>query len=94
MFEPVFLYFISMFLYATWINVCEESRVHKQRRRGVVRGVLYPGGVGSTMTRPAPYRSCLRLASVFFKCTRNLETGQKLFEKTLAIFGDVRGFPP
>ena len=38
-FEPMFLYFISVFLYATWINVCEESRVHKQCRRGVVRRV-------------------------------------------------------
>ena len=54
MFEPVFLYFISVFLYATWMNVCEGVRVHKQRRRRVVRGVPYPGGVGGPSTRPAP----------------------------------------
>ena len=92
MFEPVFLYFIPVFLYATWMNVCEGVRVHKQRRRMVVRGLPYPGGVGGPMTRPAPYRSCLCLASVFPKCTRSLETRRKFFEKTLAIFGDVRGF--
>ena len=69
MLEPVFLYFISVFLYATWTNVCEGVRVRKQRRHRVVRGVPYPGGVGGPTTRPAPYRSCLRLASVFSKDT-------------------------
>ena len=76
------------------MNVCEDFRVHKQRRRGVVRRVPYPGGVGGPATRPAPYRSYLRLASVFSKDTRSLGSRRKYFEKTLAIFGDVRGFPP
>src|SRR6185295_10575507 len=93
-FEPVFLYFIPMFLYATWTNVCEWVRVHKQRRRRVVRGVPYPGGVGGPTTRPAPYHSCLRLASVFSKDTRNLGSRRKYFEKQWRLFGDVRGFPP
>ena len=75
------------------MNVCEEFCVHKQRRRGVVRGVPYPGGVGGPVTRPAPYRSCLRLALVSSKDTRSLGARRKYFEKTLAIFGDVRGFP-
>jgi len=79
--EPVFLYFISVFLYATWTNVCEGVCVRKQRRRRVVRGVPYPGGVGGPTTRPAPCRSCLRLASVFSKCTRSLEARRKFFEK-------------
>ena len=93
MLEPVFLYFISVFLYATWTNVCEGVRVHKQRRRRVVRGVPYPGGVGSPTTRPAPYRSCLRLASVFSKDTRNLGAKQKYFEKHWRFLGTFGGSP-
>ena len=76
------------------MNVCEEFRVHKQRRRGVVRGVPYPGGVGGPTTRPAPYRSCLRLASVFSKDTRSLGSRRKYFEKTLATFWGRSGVPP
>ena len=92
--EPVFLYFISVFLYATWTNVCEGVRVRKQRRRRVVRGVPYPGGVGGPMTRPAPYRSCLRLASIFSKDTRSLGSRRKYFEKTLATFLGTFGGSP
>ena len=84
MFEPVFLYFISVFLYATWTNVCEGVRVHKQRRRRVVRGVPYPGGVGGPTTRPVSYRSCLCLASVFPKYARNLDT--EIFRKNIGDF--------
>jgi len=60
----------------------------------VVRGVPYPGGVGGPMTRPAPYRSCLCLASVFFKDTRSLGSRRKYFKKTLAIFWGHSGVPP
>ena len=94
MLEPVFLYFISMFLYATWTNVCEGVRVRKQRRRRVVRGVPYPGGVGGPMTRPAPYRSCLRLASVFFQGYEKLKVETEIFRKTLATFWGRSGVPP
>ena len=52
----------------------------------MVRWVPYPGGVGSPTTRPAPYRSYLRLASVFSKDTRDLGSRRKYFEKTLATF--------
>ena len=38
--EPVFLYFISVFLYATWTNVCEGVCIYKQRRRRVVGGAI------------------------------------------------------
>ena len=91
--SPRFLYSISVFPHATLVNFCEEFRVHKRLRREVVRGAPYSGGVGGPMTRPASYHSCLCLASVFPKCTRSLETRRKFFEKTLAIFRDVRGFP-
>ena len=76
-------------------DVCEGVRVHKQRRRRVVRGVPYPGGVGSPTTRPAPYRSCLRLASVFSKDTRILRSkwNGNISKKYWQLFGDVRGFP-
>src|SRR6185295_1585398 len=76
------------------MNICEEIRVHKQRRRRVVRGVPYPGGVGGPTTRPAPYRSCLRLASVFSKDTKSLGSRRKYFEKTLATFWGRSGVPP
>src|SRR6185312_14636393 len=92
--EPVFLYFISVFLYATWTNVCEGVRVRKQRRRRVVRGVPYPGGVGGPTTRPAPYRSCLRLASVFSKDTRSLGSKRKYFEKNIGDFLGTFGGSP
>src|SRR6185295_1606577 len=59
-----------------------------------VRAVPYPGGVGGPATRPAPYHSCLRLASVFSKDTRSLGSRQKYFEKTLAIFWGHSGVPP
>ena len=91
MFEPVFLYFISVFLYTTWTNVCEGVRVHKQRRRRVVRGGPYPGG-GPT-TRPAPYRSCLCLACVFSKDTRNLGSRRKYFENIGDFLGTFGGSP-
>ena len=58
----------------------------------MVRGVPYPGGVGSPTTRPAPYRSCLCLASIFFKYTRNLETG--IFRKNIGDFRGCSGVPP
>ena len=93
MFEPVSLYFISVFLYTTWTNVCEGVRVHKQRRRRVVRGVPYPGGIGGPTTRPAPYRGCLRLESVFSKDTRNLGAKQKYFEKHWRFLGTFGGSP-
>src|SRR6185437_1089451 len=93
-FEPVFLYFISVFLYATWTNVYERVRVRKQRRHRVVWGVPYPGGVGGPTTRPAPYRSCLCLASIFSKDTRSLGSRRKYFEKTLAVFWGHSGVPP
>ena len=60
----------------------------------MVRGVPYPGGVGGPTTRPAPYRSCLRLASVFSKDTRSLGARRKYFEKTLATFWGRSGVPP
>ena len=92
MFEPVFLYFISVFLYATWTNVCEGVRIHKQRRHRVVRGVPYPGGVGGPTTRPASYRNCLCLASIFAKYKRNLDT--EIFRKNVGDFlGTFRGSP-
>ena len=94
MFEPSFLYSISVFSYATLVNFCVEFRIHKRLEREVVRGVPYPGGVGGPMARPAPYRSCSCLASVFPKYTRNLDT--KIIQKKNVddFFGDVRGFPP
>src|SRR6185503_2750148 len=94
--EPVFLYFISVFLYATWTNVCEGVRVRKQRRRRVVRGVPYPGGVGGPTTRPAPYRSCLRLASVFSKDTRSLgsKRDENISKKHWQLFWGHSGVPP
>ena len=57
-------------------------------------GVPYPGGVGGPMTRSAPYRSCLCLASVFPKCTRSLETRRKFFEKNVGEFWGRSGVPP
>ena len=95
MFEPVFLYFISVFLYATWTNVCEGVRVHKQRRRRVVRGVPYPGGVGGPSTRLAPsvvaYASC----RFFFEGYEKLRVETEIFFRNIGdFFGDIRGFPP
>ena len=84
--SPRFLYSISVFSYATLVNFYEEFRVHKRLRHEVVRGVPYPGGVGSPTTRPAPYCSCLSLASVFPKYTRNLDT--EIFRKNV---GDLLG---
>ena len=60
----------------------------------MVRGVPYPGGVGGPATRPAPYYSYLRLASIFSKDTRSLGSRRKYFEKTLVIFGGRSGVPP
>ena len=90
--SPRFLYSISMFSHATLENLCEEFRVHKRLRREVVRGVPYPGGVGGPMTRPAPYRSCLCLASVFPKYTRNLDT--EIFRKNIGDFLGTFGGSP
>src|SRR6185503_11426583 len=92
--EPVFLYFISVFLYATWTNVCEGVRVRKQRRRGVVREVPYPGGVGGPATRPAPYRSCLRLSSVFFQGYEKLRVETEVFRKNIGDFLGTFGGSP
>ena len=90
--SPRFLYSISVFSYATQVNFCEEFRVHKQRRHRVVRGVLYPRGVGSPTTRPDLYRSWLCLASIFSKCTRSLET--EYFRKNVGDFWGRSGVPP
>ena len=90
--SPRVLYSTSVFSYGTLVNFCEEFRVHKRLRRGVVRGVPYPGGVGGPTTRPALYRSCLRLASVFSKCTRSLET--EIFRKNVGDFWGRSGVPP
>ena len=76
------------------MNVCEEFRVHKQRRRGVVRGVPYPGGVGGPATRPAPYRSYLRLASVFFQGYEKLSVETKIFRKNIGDFLGTFGGSP
>ena len=51
----------------------------------------YPGGVGGPAARPAPHRSCLRLASVFLSYTRNL--GTKIFRKMVALLGTYGGSP-
>ena len=76
------------------MNVCEEFRIHKQRRRGVVRGVPYPGGVGGPATRPGPYCSYLRLAFIFFQGYEKLRVDMEIFRKNIGdFFGDVRGFP-
>ena len=91
-FEPSFFYPISVFSYATLVNFCEEFCVHKRLRREVVRGVPYPGGVGGPTARPDPYCSCLCLASVFSKYTRNLETG--IFCKNIGDFWGRSWFPP
>src|SRR6185437_9446333 len=85
-FEPVFLYFIPVFLYATWTNVCEGVRVHKQRRRRVVRGVPYPGGVGGPTTRPAPYRSCFYPRVRFFQGYQRLRVETEIFRKNIGDF--------
>ena len=90
--SPRFLYSISVFSHATLVNFCEEFRVQKRLRREVVRGVPYPGGVGGPMTRPASYRSCLCLASVFPKYARNLDT--EIFRKNVGDFWGRSGFPP
>ena len=90
--SPRFLYSTSVFSYATLVNFCEEFHVHKRLRRGVVRGVPYPGGVGGPATRPAPYRSCLCVASVFPKYTRNLDT--EIFRKNIGNFLGTFGGPP
>ena len=90
--SPRFLYSTSVFSYATLVNFCEEFRVHKRLRRGVVRGVPYPGGVGGPATRPAPYRSCLCLASIVSKCTRSLE--MEIFgKKSWRFLGTFGGSP-
>ena len=51
----------------------------------------YPGGVGGPAARLIPFLSHFRLASSFLSIRATWI--QKFFEKTLAIFGDVRGFP-
>ena len=94
--SPRFLYSISVFLYATLVNFCEEFCVHKRLGREVVRGVPYPGGVGGPTARLAPYRSCSCLASVFPKYTRNLDT--EIFQKNIGDFlgtfgGSTRSSP-
>ena len=87
--RPHFLYSISVFSYATLVNFCEEFRVHKRLRRGVVRVVPYLGGEGSPTTWPAPYRSCLCLASVFFQVYEKLRDGNfsKKRWRFLGMFG-------
>ena len=52
----------------------------------------YPGGVGGPAARPAPYRSRLRLASIFLSIRESYI--RNFFEKRWRCFGDVRGFPP
>ena len=90
--SPRFLYSISVFSHATLVNFCNEFRVHKRLRREVVRGVPYLGGVGGPTTRPASYRSCLCLASVFPKYTRNLDT--EIFRKNIGDFLGTFGGSP
>ena len=90
--SPHFIYSFSVFSYAMLVNFCEEFRVHKRLRREVVRGVPYPGGVGGPTTRPASYRSCLCLASVFPKYVRNLDT--KIFRKSIGDFLGTFGGSP
>ena len=90
--SPRFLYSISVFSYATLENFCEEFRVHKRLRREVVRGVPYPGGIGGPTTRPAPYRSCLCLTSVFPKYTKNIDT--EIFRKNVGDFLGTFGGSP
>ena len=58
----------------------------------MVRGVPYPGGIGGPMARPAPYRSCSCLASVFSKYTRNLDT--EIFQKNIGDFLGTFGGSP
>ena len=90
--SPRFLYSTSVFSYATLVNFCEEFRVHKRLGREVVGGVPYPGGVGGPTARPAPYRSCSCLVSVFSKYTRNLDT--KFFQKNIGDFLGTFGGSP
>ena len=92
--SPRFLYSISVFLYATLVNFCEEFRVHKRLRRGVVRGVPYPGGVGGPTTRPAPYRSYLRLTSVFFQGYEKFRVETEIFRKNIGDFLGTFGGSP
>ena len=90
--SPRFLYSIFVFSYATLVNFCEEFHIHKRLRREVVRGVPYPRGIGGPTTRLASYRSCLCLASVFPKYTRNLEAG--IFRKNIGDFLGTFGGSP
>ena len=60
----------------------------------MVRGVPYPGGVGGPTTRPAPYRSCLRLASVFFQVYEKLRDETEIFRKNIGNFWGRSGVPP
>ena len=92
--SPRFLYSFSVFSYATLVIFCKGFRVHKRLRCEVVSWVPYPGGVGGPMTRPAPYRSCLCLASVFFQGYEKLKVETEIFRKTLATFWGRSGVPP
>ena len=60
----------------------------------MVRGVPYPEGVGGPTTRPAPYRSCLRLASVFFQVYEKLRGETEVFRKNVGNFWGRSGVPP
>ena len=60
----------------------------------MVRGVAYPGGVGGPATRPAPYRSCLRLASIIFQVYEKLRDEMVIFQKNVGDFWGRSGVPP
>ena len=75
------------------MNVCEEFHVHKQRRRGVVRGVPYPGGVGGPrLGRP---RTVVAYASrPFFPSVREAYRRDGSFlKKRWRFLGTFGGFP-
>ena len=54
----------------------------------------YPGGVGGPTTRQAPYRSCLRLASVFFQGYEKLRVETEIFRKNIGDFLGTFGGSP
>ena len=54
----------------------------------------YPGGIGGPATRPAPYRSCLRLASVFFQGYEKLRVETEIFFEILVTFLGTFGDSP
>ena len=54
----------------------------------------YPGGIGGPTTRPSPYCSCLRLASVFFQVYEKLRGETEVFRKNVGNFWGRSGVPP